>query len=152
LAENRFYVARPENQEGEVNYKVEKIEGVGAKFAAMLGKAGIRNTKQLLDKAATRKGRKELATATGVDEQLILKWANMSDLMRIKGVGEEFSELLEKAGVDTVKELAKRRPDNLRQAMVDANTKRKMVRQLPSVAQLESWVKQAKEMPSVMTY
>lgn len=135
-----------------MNYKVEKIEGVGPKYAAMLEKAGVKSTKQLLDKAATRKGRKELATATGVDETLILKWANMSDLMRIKGVGEEFSELLEKAGVDTVKELAKRRPDNLRQAMADANTKRKMVRQLPSVAQLENWVKQAKEMPAVMTY
>jgi predicted flap endonuclease-1-like 5' DNA nuclease len=135
-----------------VNYKVEKIEGVGPKFAAMLTKAGITNTKQLLEKAATRKSRKELAQATGVDEQLILKWANMSDLMRIKGVGEEFSELLEVAGVDTVKELAKRRPDNLRQAMIDANGKRKLVRQLPSVAQCESWVKQAKEIPPVMSY
>jgi predicted flap endonuclease-1-like 5' DNA nuclease len=137
---------------GIVQYKVEKIEGVGPKFAAMLAKAGIRNTKQLLDRAATRKGRKELAQVTGVDEQLILKWANMSDLMRIKGVGEEFSELLEIAGVDTVKELGKRRPDNLRQAMVDANTKRKLVRQLPSVGQCESWVKQAKELPPVMSY
>ena len=135
-----------------MNYKVEKIEGVGPKYAEKLSKAGITNTKQLLDKAATRKARKELATTTGVDETLILKWANMSDLMRIKGVGEEFSELLEVAGVDTVKELAKRRPDNLRQAMVDANTKRKLVRQLPSLAQLESWVKQAKEMPPMMSY
>jgi predicted flap endonuclease-1-like 5' DNA nuclease len=135
-----------------VQYKVEKIEGVGPKFAAMLAKASIRNTKQLLDRAATRKGRKELAQITGVDEQLILKWANMSDLMRIKGVGEEFSELLEIAGVDTVKELGKRRPDNLRQAMVDANTKRKLVRQLPSVGQCERWVKQAKELPPMMSY
>lgn len=135
-----------------MNYKVEKIEGVGPKYAEKLSKAGITNTKQLLDKAATRKARKELATTTGVDETLILKWANMSDLMRIKGVGEEFSELLEVAGVDTVKELAKRRPDNLRQAMIDANTKRKLVRQLPSLAQLESWVKQAKEMPPMMSY
>jgi predicted flap endonuclease-1-like 5' DNA nuclease len=135
-----------------VQYKVEKIEGVGPKFAATLSKAGITNTKQLLDRAASRKGRKELAQATGVDEQLILKWANLSDLMRIKGVGEEFSELLEVAGVDTVKELAKRRPDNLRQAMVDANGKRKLVRQLPSLGQCESWVKQAKELAPVMSY
>jgi predicted flap endonuclease-1-like 5' DNA nuclease len=135
-----------------MNYKVEKLEGVGPKYAAMLLKAGITHTDQLLEKAATRKGRKEVATATGVDESLILKWANMSDLMRIKGVGEEFSELLEVAGVDTVKELAKRRPDNLRQAMIDANTTRKLVRQLPSVAQLEDWVKQAKEMPPMMSY
>ena len=135
-----------------MNYKVEKIEGVGPKYAAMLLKAGVTNTKQLLDKAGTRKARKELATTCGVEETLILKWANMCDLMRIKGVGEEFSELLEVAGVDTVKELAKRRPDNLRQAMIDANTKRKLVRQLPSVAQLENWVKQAKEMPPMMSY
>jgi predicted flap endonuclease-1-like 5' DNA nuclease len=139
-------------REGAVNYKVDKIEGVGVKYAATLAKAGIKNTRQLLDKAASRKARKELAQATGLDEQLILKWANMSDLMRIKGVGEEFSELLEVAGVDTVKELGKRRPDNLRQAMVDANAKRKLVRQLPSVGQCESWVKQAKELPPVMSY
>lgn len=139
-------------QERAVQYKVEKIEGVGPKYAAMLAKAGIKNTKQLLDRAATRKGRKEVSQATGVDEALVLKWANMCDLMRIKGVGEEFSELLEVAGVDTVKELAKRRADNLRQAMVDANGKRKLVRQLPSLGQLESWVKQAKELPPVMSY
>jgi predicted flap endonuclease-1-like 5' DNA nuclease len=141
-----------ELKEGFVQYRVEKIEGVGAVYAAKLATAGITNTKQLLDRAATRKGRKDLADATGVEEKLILKWANMSDLMRIKGVGEEFSELLEVAGVDTVKELAKRRADNLRQSMVEANEKRKLVRQLPSLNQCESWVKQAKEMTPVMTY
>jgi predicted flap endonuclease-1-like 5' DNA nuclease len=141
-----------EFQEGFVQYKVEKIEGVGAKFATKLAAAGIRNTKQLLDRAATRKGRAELAKATGVEERLILKWANMSDLMRIKGVGEEFSELLEIAGVDTVKELAKRRADNLRAAMVEANGKRKLVRQLPSLKQCENWVTQAKTIDPVMSY
>lgn len=135
-----------------MQYKVEKIEGVGAKFAAKLATAGITNTKQLLDRAATRKGRTELAKVSGIEEKLILKWANMCDLMRIKGVGEEFSELLEIAGVDTIKELAKRRPDNLRAAMIEANEKRKLVRQLPSIGQCENWVKQAKEMPAVMTY
>ena len=108
-----------------MNYKVEKIEGVGPKFAAKLDKVGIKSTKQLLERAATRKGRKDLATESGIDETLLLKWANMCDLMRIKGVGEEFSELLEIAGVDTVKELSKRRADNLRQAMVDANAEEK---------------------------
>lgn len=135
-----------------MQYPVLKIEGVGPKYAAVLHKAGIKNTKQLLDKAGTRKNRKDLAQATGLDEQLILKWANMCDLMRIKGVGEEFSELLEVAGVDTVKELSKRRGENLRQAMVDANARRKLVRQLPSVAQCEGWVKQAKALAPVMTY
>jgi predicted flap endonuclease-1-like 5' DNA nuclease len=139
-------------REDAVQYKVEKIEGVGVKHAATLGKAGIKNTRQLLERAASRKGRKELAQSLGVDERLILKWANMSDLMRIRGIGEEFSELLEVAGVDTVKELGKRRPEKLRQAIIDANAKRKLVRQLPSLAQCESWVKQAKEIDPMMTY
>jgi predicted flap endonuclease-1-like 5' DNA nuclease len=139
-------------EEKVVNYKIEKIEGVGAKYVAKLDKVGIRNTKQLLEKAATRKGRKDLATESGIDETLILKWANMCDLMRIKGVGEEFSELLERAGVDTVKELAKRRADNLHKAMLEANGKRKMVRQLPGLAQVESWVTQAKAIEPVMKY
>jgi predicted flap endonuclease-1-like 5' DNA nuclease len=135
-----------------VNYKIEKIEGVGPKYAAKLGQAGIRNTKQLLERAATRKGRKELAEACGIDETLILKWANMCDLMRIKGVGEEFSELLEVAGVDTVKELAKRRADNLHKAMTEANEKKKLVRQLPGLGQVESWVTQAKGIEPVIKY
>lgn len=135
-----------------MRYKVEKIEGVGAKYAAKLEKVGITNTAQLLERAASRKGRKDLATESSIDEKLILKWANMCDLMRIKGVGEEFSELLEIAGVDTVKELAKRRADNLRQAMADANAKRKLVRQLPSVGQVEKWVVEAKQIEPVMKY
>ncbi|MDX2263570.1 MAG: DUF4332 domain-containing protein [Hyphomicrobiales bacterium] len=135
-----------------MSYKIEKIEGIGAKHAETLHKAGIKNTKQLLDQAATKKGRKELAEKTGIEEQKILKWANMCDLMRIKGVAEEFSELLEAAGVDTVKELAQRRPDNLHKAIVEANGKRKMVRQLPGLPQCESWVAQAKALPPTMTY
>ena len=135
-----------------MNYKVEKIEGVGPKFAAKLDKVGIKNTKQLLERAATRKGRKDLATESGIDETLLLKWANMCDLMRIKGVGEEFSELLEIAGVDTVKELSKRRADNLRQAMVAANEKKKLVRQLPGVSQVENWVSQAKTIEPMIKY
>lgn len=135
-----------------MNYKIEKIEGVGSKFASKLEKVGIRNTKQLLDKAATRKGRKDLAQESGIEEKLLLKWANMCDLMRIKGVGEEFSELLEVAGVDTVKELAKRRADNLHKAMAEANEKRKLVRQLPGLGQVESWVNQAKAIDPVMKY
>lgn len=135
-----------------MSYKVEKIEGVGPKFAAKLGKAGISNTRQLLDRAATRKGRKDLAAECEIDETLILKWANMCDLMRIKGVGEEFSELLEVAGVDTVKELSKRRADNLHKAMLEANGKRKLVRQLPGLSQVESWVTQAKAIEPMMKY
>ena len=95
------------------------------------------------------------AKEAGVDETLILKWTNMADLMRVKGVGEEYSELLEAAGVDTVKELRKRKPENLHQAMSDANARRKknkLVRQLPGLAQVEKWVAHAKELPPMMSY
>jgi predicted flap endonuclease-1-like 5' DNA nuclease len=139
-------------KENGVNYPVLKIEGIGPKYAAKLDKIGIRKTQQLLDRAKTRKGRKDLAAEAGIDETLILKWANMCDLMRIKGVGEEFSELLEVAGVDTVKELAKRRADNLHKAMTEANTRRKLVRQLPGLGQVESWVTQAKTLQPMMQY
>ncbi len=135
-----------------MSYKIEKIEGIGPKYAEKLHKLGIKTTKQLLDHAAAKKGRKELAEKSGLDEAQILKWANMCDLMRIKGVGEEYSELLEAAGVDTVKELAKRKPDNLHKAMVDANAKKKMVRQLPGLPMVEKWVEQAKTLPPMMTY
>jgi predicted flap endonuclease-1-like 5' DNA nuclease len=133
-------------------YKIDAVEGIGPKYAEMLRKAGISRSHHLLEKGASRKGRKDLATTTGLDEAQILKWTNMCDLMRIKGVGEEFSELLEAAGVDTVKELAQRKAENLHKAMMEANGKRKMVRQLPSLKQTENWVAQAKTMTPVMTY
>ncbi len=133
-------------------YKIENIEGIGVKYGEMLRKAGISRSHHLLERGATRKGRKELATATGLDETQILKWTNMCDLMRINGVGEEFSELLEAAGVDTVKELAQRKAENLHKAILEANEKRKLVRQLPSLKQCESWVAQAKSLNPIMTY
>ena len=137
-----------------MSYPIDTIEGIGAKYKKMLQKAGVNTTKQLLDKCAKKKGRKDFAKESGVDETLILKWTNMADLMRVKGVGEEYSELLEVAGVDTVKELRKRKPANLHEAMSAANAKRKkkLVRQLPGVAQVEKWVAHAKELPPVMTY
>lgn len=135
-----------------MSYPIEDIEGIGAKYAAKLRKVGIKRTHHLLDRGASRKGRKDLAAESGVDESLILKWTNMADLMRIRGVGEEYSELLEAAGVDTIKELRNRKPANLHQAMIDANTRRKLVRQLPGPAQVEKWVTQAKKLPPVMSY
>jgi predicted flap endonuclease-1-like 5' DNA nuclease len=135
-----------------MSYAIEEIEGIGPKYGKKLRKVGIRRTHNLLDRAASRKGRKELAAQSGVDESLILKWTNMADLMRVRGVGEEYSELLEAAGVDTIKELRTRKPSNLHQAMVDANGKRKLVRQLPGPAQVEKWVAQAKKLLPVMSY
>lgn len=137
-----------------MSYPIAKIEGIGPKYKKLLGKIGVTNTKHLLDKGANKKGRKTLAQDAGVEEKLILKWTNMADLLRVKGVGEEYSELLEVAGVDTVKELKKRKPENLHKAMSDVNARRKkkLVRQMPGVAQVEKWVAHAKKLPPAMTY
>ncbi len=135
-----------------MSYPIIEIEGVGAVYAEKLKTAGITTTEGLLERAKSPKLRKELAAATGIDETRILKWANMADLRRIKGVGEEYSELLEAAGVDTVKELKARVPANLTKAMAEANAKRKLVRALPTESMVEKWVAQAKELPPVLTY
>lgn len=93
-----------------------------------------------------------LAKKTGITEKLILKWANHADLIRIKGIGGEYSELLEAAGVDTVPELAKRKPENLYAKMVEVNEAKKLVRKLPTQMQVEDWIKQAANLPRVLKY
>ena len=133
-------------------YKIETVEGIAKTYGEKLRKCGVNRTDQMLERGSTRKGRKELAEASGIDEKLILKWSNFCDLMRVKGVGEEYSELLEAAGVDTVKELRNRKPENLHAAMLEANQKRKMVRQTPGLKQVEKWVAHAKELDPKMSY
>lgn len=135
-----------------MSYPIIEIEGIGPTYAGKLKAAGIATTEALLEAAKAPKGRKELAASTGIEESRILKWANMADLMRIKGIGEEYSELLEAAGVDTVKELKTRIPTNLLKSLVEANEKRKMVRALPTATMVENWVAQAKDLPPVLTY
>jgi len=133
--------------------KIIDIEGIGPVFAEKLKGAGVRSVNSLLDAAATRKGRKQLAEKSGIDETLILKWVNMADLYRIKGVGSEYSELLEKAGVDTIKELAKRKPDHLFAKIAEVNSQGKaLVRQLPGKKVVENWVEQAKKIGPKVTY
>ncbi|MEJ1157959.1 DUF4332 domain-containing protein [Prosthecomicrobium sp. N25] len=134
------------------SYPIASIEGVGPAYAEKLKTAGITNTGTLLDRAKDPKGRKTVAAETGIDESRILKWANMCDLMRIKGVAEEYSELLEAAGVDTVKELKTRKPENLHAKMVEVNEAKKLVRLVPSAKQVADWVEQAKSLPAMMTY
>jgi predicted flap endonuclease-1-like 5' DNA nuclease len=129
-----------------------EIEGIGPSFKKKLQKVGIRTTGKLLERAANPKGRRQLADESGIDEARILKWANMADLMRIKGVAEEYSELLEAAGVDTVKELKRRNAANLADKMAEVNAKKKLVRLLPSEKRVESWVAHAKTLKAVMTY
>lgn len=134
------------------NYPIASIEGVGPAYAEKLKAAGIANTSTLLEKAKDPKGRKTVAAETGIDESRILKWANMCDLMRIKGVGEEYSELLEAAGVDTVKELRTRKAENLHAKMLEVNEAKKLVRQTPSAKLVTDWVEQAKTLPPMMSY
>jgi hypothetical protein len=133
-------------------YPIESIEGLGKALAQKLTSVGVRNTNILLDRAKDPKGRKSLALETGIDERLILKWANMADLMRIKGVAEEYSDLLEAAGVDTVKELRTRKPDNLHAKMVEINAERGLVRLVPSEKAVAAWVEQAKTLEPLLTY
>ena len=135
-----------------MSYPINDIEGIGPKFTKMLKKVGVTQTKHLLNRGASKKGRKDLANESGLKDTQILKWANMADLMRIRGVGEEYSELLEAAGVDTVKELRNRNPENLREAMVTKNAKKKLVRQMPGPKQVKSWVAHAKKLKPTITY
>src|SRR5512136_655266 len=128
------------------------VEGIGPKFAEKLKKAGVGTTESLLKKGATPSGRQEIAKVTGFSHETILKWVNFVDLYRIKGVGSEFSELLEKTGVDTVVELAKRVPENLVAKMTELNKSKKLVRRLPTLKEAKDWVAQAKKLPRVIKY
>lgn len=134
------------------SYPIATIEGIGPAFAEKLSAAGIKTTGVLLERAKDPKGRKAVAKETGLQEKQILKWANMADLMRVRGVGEEYSELLEAAGVDTVKELRTRKPENLAEKMAEVNMAKKLVRLAPSVKLVEKWVAHAKSLDPVMTY
>jgi predicted flap endonuclease-1-like 5' DNA nuclease len=133
-------------------YQITEIEGIGPKHGATLNGAGVKTTDDLLKQCGSKKGRQAMAEKTGVSEAQLLKWANMADLMRISGVGEEYSELLEAAGVDTVKELKMRRADNLAAKMKEVNEAKKLVRQTPSEAQVAKWVEQAKTMEPMISH
>ena len=134
------------------NYKIEEIEGIGEKLGAKLREAGINSTDKLLAGTQTRTQRKNLAETTGISEKLILKFANMADLFRINGIGQEFSELLEAAGVDTVPELAMRNAENLMKKMEEVNAVKKLTRRTPSLKEVEKWVEEAKFLPRVLEY
>jgi predicted flap endonuclease-1-like 5' DNA nuclease len=132
--------------------KIIDVEGIGPKYADKLLKAGISNTGALLKAGATPKGRKDLAAKSGIGDALILEWVNHVDLYRIKGVGSEYSDLLEAAGVDTIPELAQRKASNLTEKMAAVNLEKKLVRKLPVEAQVADWIAQAKKLPRVITY
>jgi hypothetical protein len=131
---------------------IETIEGIGGTYGGRMRAAGIRSTGALLKASATPAGRKELAERTGFSSHQILEWANRADLMRVRGVGEEYSDLLEAAGVDTVKELRTRNAANLLEAMENVNAQKKLVRRLPALSMVQRWIAHAKQLPPVMTY
>ncbi len=132
--------------------KLSDIEGVGPTYATKLQTAGVKSVEGLLAKGATKKGRKAIAEASGLSEKLVLEWVNRADLVRIKGVGSEYADLLENAGIDSVPELAQRNAENLHAKMVETNKAKKLVRQVPSAKQVANWVAQAKSLPRVVTY
>jgi predicted flap endonuclease-1-like 5' DNA nuclease len=132
--------------------KIVDVEGIGTKYGEKLTKAGVGTTDALLKAGSSPKGRKALAEKTGIGDELILKWVNHVDLYRIKGVGSEYSQLLEAAGVDTIPELAQRKAAHLIQKIVEVNKAKKLVRKLPVETQVADWIEQAKKLPRVITY
>ncbi len=124
-----------------------RIEGIGEKYADCLAQAGIGSTATLLHRGATRSGRTEIARAAGVTGGQVLKWVNRADLFRIQGVGKEYSDLLEASGVDSVPELAQRNASRLRDRMAEVNEARHLVRRLPNLTEIQSWITQAGKLP-----
>ena len=135
-------------------HPISDIEGIGPAYAEKLRAAGVKSVAALLKKGCTRKGRQELAEATGLDASLILKWVNAADLYRVRGSGSEYAELLERSGVDTVKELRNRNAENLHAKMAEVNESggRRLVRQLPSLSMVQTWVENAKTLEPMVTH
>jgi predicted flap endonuclease-1-like 5' DNA nuclease len=132
--------------------RIQEVEGIGPIYAEKLNSIGVYTTSDLLESGATPLGRKTLSEKTGISPKLILEWVNLSDLFRIKGIGEEYSNLLEEAGVDTVVELSHRNAVNLHAKIVEVNGAKKIVRRPPGVAMVESWVQEAKNLPRKIEY
>ena len=131
---------------------IKEIEGIGPAYAAKLQDAGVSTTDQLLEKGAAPAGRAALVASTGISAKLLLEWINHIDLARIKGIGWEYADLLEAAGVDTVPELAQRNADNLHAKLGEINAAKELVRRLPTAAQVSTWVEEAKTLPRMITY
>ncbi len=133
-------------------YKIIEIEGIGEVYAGKLAEAGITTVEQLLEAGASKKGRGELAAQTGLSESHLLRWVNMADLFRIKGVAEEFSDLLELAGVDTVKELRTRKAENLHAKLTEVNDEKGVAKRVPNLSEVTSWIEQAGQLEPKVTH
>jgi predicted flap endonuclease-1-like 5' DNA nuclease len=132
--------------------KIVEIEGIGHVYADKLTKIGVTTVENLLEKGASKSGRKQLADDSGIDEGKILDWVNMADLFRVKGIGPQFAELLEAAGVDTVKELKNRKAENLHVKLMEIQEAKKLTRVVPALSKVEDFIEQAKNLPPIVTY
>ena len=135
-----------------MSYKIDDIEGIGPAYAEKLGAEGIKTTEDLLEHCCHKKGRAAMAEKTGISEKLVLNWANKADLMRVKGVSSQYSELLEAAGVDTVKELRNRNAENTAAKMKEVNDEKNLTNAVPSAGEVQKWIDQAKEMEPMITH
>jgi predicted flap endonuclease-1-like 5' DNA nuclease len=131
---------------------INKIEGIGPSHTKKFAEVGVSTVEHLLKAGATPKGRKELATKTGFHEHHLLKWVNQADLLRIKGVGRQYAELLQSSGVDSVKELAQRKPDHLHEKLKASNDAKRQVHIVPNLATITNWIGEAKKLPRVVSY
>ena len=131
---------------------IAEIEGIGAVNAGKLRTAGVRTTKALLERGKTPKGRKELAAQIGASEKTILEWVNRADMFRVRGIGSQYSDLLEAAGVDTVRELAMRKAEALYASLAQVNASKNKVNKLPSLSQVKEWIKTAKSLSRGVEY
>lgn len=131
---------------------IAAIESMDHRDATKLRKAGVRTTESLLKSGATRSGRRRLAKETDLAERDILSWANRADMMRIKGIGSEYADLLEAAGVDTIRELRRRNAERLLEAMTETNLRRRVIRRLPTDGMVRGWIEAAKELEPLVTH
>lgn len=135
-----------------MSYKIEEIEGIGPEYGKKLREVDIQTTEDLLRRCGDKKGREGVSTETSISEKHLLEWVNLADLMRINGVGEEFADLLEEAGVDTVKELATRNAENLTEAVKEANDKKHLTDRVPSAETIQGWIDEAKGMDPMVSH
>ena len=132
--------------------KLSKIEGIGSAYEAKLKAAKVGTVEGLLKMGASAKGRAGLESASGISQKLILEWVNLADLLRVKGVGGQYADLLEEAGVDTVAELAGRVPESLHKSMMEVNAQKNLVNRPPNVKMVKNWIAQAKKLRRVVEY
>lgn len=132
--------------------KIEEIEGVGTVYGQKLADAGITSTEALLQQGATAGGRKAIAESTGISDQLLLRWVNHADLYRVSGIGRQYAELLEAAGVDSVPELAQRVAGNLHAKLTEVQGQKNLTARVPALSDVESWINQAKALPRVVSH